>query len=268
MTQSRRGTAMNEEENGKKRKINEVAGPSKPQNPKAICLILPSQPPQKKPNPQLLTPDITPAKDLAALNTKIDITMNDSVNKWINFSHNRFASLDCSETSEDADSSIDLNTQEPPTLPNPRTHIGKPVSQHIDKMQWKKWTEKPQLKVWVRTWRARWIESSMANVRDKITKTLTSFLGTSSVFLSNPIPDSNMLRDKYNPPWHFLLYNLSDKEYELITNIQVITSKTVMIFILPFHQPIPSYLISIEDTTCRKDDQGLKAITQAIIRSF
>lgn len=146
--------------------------------------------------------------------------------------------------------------------------IGRPVSQFIDRTQWTKWTNYAQYKVWVRLWRARWIENKTIEHRDTVLNVLGTFLGRRNIKLSDPIPSNNTDRKRFDPPWNFLAYNLTQEEYNRVINTPIIASHPGTILIMPFHQPIPHFLTTISNTSCRNDEEGLETMHNTVITTL
>lgn len=154
----------------------------------------------------------------------------------------------------------------PPIDDFPIPQMTKPVTQGLAPNLIESFENIPGLKLWVRPWDV-FFSPELQNARAAITKTLTDFLGRDKpVTLLQP---DSAKKDRAEPggtPWHFLVSDLSQDEHDLAIKTGVIASKRATLFILPFTQPIPNFVMLIKNITYDEglEDEGAKRVELAI----
>ncbi|KAF5348318.1 hypothetical protein D9756_010458 [Leucocoprinus leucothites] len=59
-------------------------------------------------------------------------------------------------------------------------------------------------------------------------------------------------------PWHFLIHKISEDEYELIIKTRVLEADNFALFVLPYEQPIPSFLLTLEKFSLHQESDANK----------
>jgi hypothetical protein len=129
------------------------------------------------------------------------------------------------------------------------------------------WNSKKGNKALVREFHAKYeIEvEGKRRLRESIEETLMGFLGHDATFeLSDPKVNPLAARNRIDPPWHTLIYNLPDPLFIKLMAHPIIATQKCVLIVSPFHQMIPSYITSITGLTCKSNlPSGRKIATEA-----
>ncbi|XP_006462302.1 hypothetical protein AGABI2DRAFT_143929 [Agaricus bisporus var. bisporus H97] len=145
----------------------------------------------------------------------------------------------------------DLVYTAPPEGGFPTPQITKSVF-HAQSAQFRSLSEVlPDHKIWIRPWGMRFT-TKMQNPRQSILKTLMDFFEhdpNNTLSLTQPDPDKKHENKPDGSPWNFLLSGLTEKEYTMAINTGVIASKQSTLFISPFIQSIPNFVMMLTGIT-------------------
>lgn len=137
----------------------------------------------------------------------------------------------------------------PPIGDFPTPQVTSPVTRGLAPTLVETFDNIPGLKIWVRPWGA-FYSVELQTIRSSFARTLTDFLGRDElVNLLQPDAEKKDRRDPSGAPWHFLVTNLTQDEYDLAIKTKVIASKRATLFILPYIQPIPSFVMLLKNIT-------------------
>lgn len=158
----------------------------------------------------------------------------------------------------------------PPADNFPSPQITVPATQGLDANLAESFGSIPGLKLWVRPWDMTF-SPDLQNARSAIAKTLQHFLDRGSqIDLLQPDVPKDSKPEPGGTPWHFLVINLSQEEYDLAVNTRVIASKLAVLFVLPYDQPIPNFVMLLKGITYEEEqiDSSTKRVEQAIRKTL
>jgi hypothetical protein len=160
-------------------------------------------------------------------------------------------------------------TEYPRNRPRLYPQLGYNNLHHHQPQQILAWNSKKGNKVLVCEFRAKYEVDVEARkmLRDNIEETLTGFLGQDTPFeLSDPKVSPLAMRSKMDPPWHTLVYNLTDPHFIKLMAHPIIATPKCVLIISPFHQIIPSFIMSITGLTCKSSTAPGKKIAAEAVR--
>ncbi|KAF7783146.1 hypothetical protein Agabi119p4_2522 [Agaricus bisporus var. burnettii] len=157
-------------------------------------------------------------------------------------------------------------------LPHLYPQLGCKNLLHHQPQQILHWESKKGNKVLVREFRAKYDTDVDArrSTRSKIEDTLINFLGDdATLVLSDPKVDSGPSRARIDPPWHTLVYDLSNENLEKLLAHPIIASPDCVIIITPFQQVIPTFVAGITNITCRgNSEESQRTVLEAVQRGL
>ncbi|EKM76690.1 hypothetical protein AGABI1DRAFT_130985 [Agaricus bisporus var. burnettii JB137-S8] len=140
---------------------------------------------------------------------------------------------------------------------------------HHQPQQILSWTSKKGNKILVREFRAKYEVDVEARrkTRDDVEETIASFLGQDASFeLSDPKVNPLATRGRTEPPWHTLVYDLSDSHFVKLLAHPIIATPKCVLIISPFHQVIPTFITSITGLTCKSNTSSRQRIATEAVR--
>ncbi|KAI6155638.1 hypothetical protein BKA82DRAFT_4080973 [Pisolithus tinctorius] len=160
---------------------------------------------------------------------------------------------------------LEITPHPPNGFPVPQ--ICDPVTEGLDETLLTAWMNKPGPKAWVRPWRAKFehdAEATWSKLRTLIQRVVGKDASTNLV-ISTPQQDSTFTTERNPPPWHFLISGLSQEATTFLVNLQVISTPDITVFTLPFVQPTPTFLCTLENFTL-PDSPESNAIVADVVR--
>ncbi|XP_006463761.1 hypothetical protein AGABI2DRAFT_120569 [Agaricus bisporus var. bisporus H97] len=154
----------------------------------------------------------------------------------------------------------------PPIEDFPTPQVTSPVTRGLATNLTENFDNIPGIKLWVRPWGA-YFSTDLQTTRSTIAKTLTDFLCRDKlVDLLQPDIEKKERLDPGGAPWHFLVINLTQDEYDIAIKTKVIASKHATLFILPYTQPIPNFVMLLKNITYDEDQvtAGIERVEKAI----
>ncbi|KAF7763943.1 hypothetical protein Agabi119p4_8480 [Agaricus bisporus var. burnettii] len=154
----------------------------------------------------------------------------------------------------------------PPIEDFPTPQVTSPVTRGLATNLTENFDNIPGIKLWVRPWGA-YFSTDLQTTRSTIAKTLTDFLCRDKlVDLLQPDIEKKERLDPGGAPWHFLVINLTQDEYDIAIKTKVIASKRATLFILPYTQPIPNFVMLLKNITYDEDQvtAGIERVEKAI----
>ncbi|KAG2745067.1 hypothetical protein P692DRAFT_20820729 [Suillus brevipes Sb2] len=132
----------------------------------------------------------------------------------------------------------------------PVPQLGESVWRNVPPSLQAKWTQKPGAKAWARLYRAKYEENAQATVA-KLRRVITQLIGgvrATDMIISPPTADETLF-ERYAQPWHLLISSIPIEAIELLTTLAVCATAEVTCFFVPFEQPLPTYICTIENLT-------------------
>ncbi|KAF7771025.1 hypothetical protein Agabi119p4_6999 [Agaricus bisporus var. burnettii] len=111
----------------------------------------------------------------------------------------------------------------------------------------KLFNELPGYKIWVRPWAMRFTKD-LHLPRQEINKTMMEFFDREPVnhlSLTQPSPDKAHENEADGSPWGFLISSISKAKHDMAIRTRVIALKQAILFISPYEQQIPSFVMMI-----------------------
>jgi hypothetical protein len=164
----------------------------------------------------------------------------------------------------------DLQYTAPPLGGFPIPQITKPITANQSPQTIQLVNELKDYKVWVRP--CQW---AMKFVNDlhfpclKFNKVMSDFLDREPddpLSLIQPSTKSENETSSDGSPWYFLACSLSQKEHDLTVNTGIITSKQATLFITPYEQLIPKFVMMLMGISY--DSGKIEAAQIAITEAF
>jgi len=127
--------------------------------------------------------------------------------------------------------------------------LGETVTRNLDQRQCLLWSAKYGPKAWVRTYCARF-EPNAQETLTKISMLLTRLLGeaeSSTLLISAPSHETPITDERLPPPWHYLISGISQQNLDKLVAWQVLSTPDITVFIVPFTQPLPNYICTLEN---------------------
>jgi len=128
-----------------------------------------------------------------------------------------------------------------------------------------RWPQKDGTKAWVRVFRAKYEENAQITVTC-LRGVITKIIGDSdagSLLVSTPIAAED-LEERFPPPYHFLISGISPAATEKLITLKVCSCPEVSCFFVPFEQPLPNYVFTIENFTFPDAEASNIAIAEII----
>ncbi|EKM81916.1 hypothetical protein AGABI1DRAFT_126275 [Agaricus bisporus var. burnettii JB137-S8] len=135
----------------------------------------------------------------------------------------------------------------PPQGGFPHPQITKLVTAGQSPQAIKLFNELPGYKIWVRPWAMRFTKD-LHLPRQEINKTMMEFFDREPVnhlSLTQPSPDKAHENEADGSPWGFLISSISKAKHDMAIRTRVIASKQAILFISPYEQQIPSFVMMI-----------------------
>ncbi|KAI6147865.1 hypothetical protein BKA82DRAFT_139956 [Pisolithus tinctorius] len=156
-----------------------------------------------------------------------------------------------------------------PHLPNGFSipQICDPITDGLNEMLLTTWMNKPGPKAWVRPWRTKFehnVEAMWSKLRTLVQWVVGKDTST-NLIISTPQQDSTFTMERNPPPWHFLISGLSQEAMSFLVNLQVISTPDITVFTLPFAQPTPTFLCTLENFTL-PDSPESNAIVADVVK--
>ncbi|KAI6146872.1 hypothetical protein BKA82DRAFT_155546 [Pisolithus tinctorius] len=159
---------------------------------------------------------------------------------------------------------LEITPHPPNGFPVPQ--ICDPVTDSLDEMLLTAWMNKPGPKAWVRPWRAKFkhnVEATWSKIRTLIQHVVGKDTST-NLIISTPQQDNTFTTECNPPPWHFLILGLSQEATTFLVNLQVISTPEIMVFMLPFIQPTPTFLCTLENFTLPDSPESNTIVTNIV----
>ncbi|KAF8844900.1 hypothetical protein BDN67DRAFT_893814 [Paxillus ammoniavirescens] len=142
---------------------------------------------------------------------------------------------------------VKLTATPPDGFPVPQ--LGESVWRNTSQENRTRWPQKAGPKAWVRTFRAQYEENAqetVATLRYIITRLFNSNYLTQNLVVSTPVAD-HPLQERCPPPWHFLVSGLPESCILTLTNLAVCSTPEITCFFVPYEQPLPTYICTLEN---------------------
>ncbi|KAH7905271.1 hypothetical protein BJ138DRAFT_1118625 [Hygrophoropsis aurantiaca] len=114
------------------------------------------------------------------------------------------------------------------------------------------WNRKGDPKCWVRVYRGKYEKDSIETV-ERIREVVGKFLEKNEEDTAKITPSPPTARyetvERLPPPYHFLLFGISQAEVMVLIDQKVIAADGIACFFLPFVQPLPTYICTLENFT-------------------
>lgn len=163
---------------------------------------------------------------------------------------------------------LEVTPRPPSGFPIPQ--LGDSMTRRLDPLLRTAWAGKPDPKAWVRAWRAKFepdAEATYSKLKNLIHKVVGRDAATSLV-ISTPQEDDSFTLERYPPPWHFLISGLSQSAMDFLVSMQVISTAELTVFILPFIQPVPTYLCTLENFTLPDSPESNTTVAGIVKRAL
>ncbi|KAF9455824.1 hypothetical protein BDZ94DRAFT_1315792 [Collybia nuda] len=118
------------------------------------------------------------------------------------------------------------------------------------------------IKAWARLYRAFYTED-MSSQALEITELIKCFTNAPNVLVSTPIAESHP-NPANGPPHHFLISGLTQQAHDQIVNTGVIATETMIILTLPFDQPLPEYIGTLENFSLGDTTHNKLTVAEAV----
>lgn len=148
--------------------------------------------------------------------------------------------------------------------------LGQSVWRNVALALREKWPQKAGPKAWVRTFRAKYEDNAqMTNI--KICNLITLTVGeaaATSLLLSTPSAEGE-LYERLPPPYHFLISDIPQTAITRLTGLGVCSSPEITCFFIPFDQPLPNYICTLERFTlpdCTESNAEIAHLVKQTIR--
>ncbi|KAH7903400.1 hypothetical protein BJ138DRAFT_1107709 [Hygrophoropsis aurantiaca] len=114
------------------------------------------------------------------------------------------------------------------------------------------WKRKDDPKCWVRVYRGKYEKDAIETV-EQIRDLVAKFLEKNEEDAAKVTPSlpTAMFEtgERLPPPYHFLLFGISQAEVMILVEQKVIASNGIALFFLPFIEPLPTYICTLENFT-------------------
>ncbi|KAF9455383.1 hypothetical protein BDZ94DRAFT_1369154 [Collybia nuda] len=144
----------------------------------------------------------------------------------------------------------------------PVPQLGDSVWRNIPPTMKANWTAKPGPKAWARLYRAYYTEDMSSQAQD-IKKLIERFTNAPDVLVSTPIAE-NRPSPASGPPHHFLISGLSQHAHDRLINTRVIATETTIILTIPFIQPLPEYIGTLENFSLGESEHDKKIVANTV----
>ncbi|KAI5985831.1 hypothetical protein EDD15DRAFT_2139599, partial [Pisolithus albus] len=159
---------------------------------------------------------------------------------------------------------LEITPRPPCGFPEPQ--LGDSITRGLDKLLSSAWLSKPGPKAWIRPWRAK-LEPDAEATYTKLRNLIQWVVGqeaSASLVISTPQVDDSFTMERHPPPWHFLVSGLSKDATDFLVGLKVISTPECTAFTLPFTQPVPTYLCTVENFTL-PDSPASNAIVAGVV---
>ncbi|KAI6157896.1 hypothetical protein BKA82DRAFT_21909 [Pisolithus tinctorius] len=141
------------------------------------------------------------------------------------------------------------------------------VTRGLDDTLLTAWTNKPGPKAWIRPWRAKFepnAEATWSKLKTLVQQVISQDTSKTLVISTPQEEDSTFTMECSPPPWHFLVLGLSQEATTFLVNLQVISTPEITAFTLPFIQPTPTYICTLENFTLPDSLEGNAIVTNVV----
>ena len=147
----------------------------------------------------------------------------------------------------------------------PVPQLGDSVWQNIAQRQKIAWPAKKGGKAWVRVFQGAYQENAQDTVEKfhEIIPKLIGEINTKNLVISTPSTEKDMLVH-LPPPYHLLISGLEDDIIKVLINMGTCSTKDLTCFFVPFEQPLPSYVGTLENFSYPDSENSNYAITEII----
>ncbi|KAF9234530.1 hypothetical protein BU15DRAFT_22859, partial [Melanogaster broomeanus] len=158
------------------------------------------------------------------------------------------------------------------TPPNgfPIPQLGESVWRNTSYENKMRWPQKGGPKAWVRVFKGQYEENAqeiVAKLRSTITRLIHDEYLTQNLVVSTPVAD-HKLRERCPPPWHFLISGLSEACILALTTLTVCSSSEITCFFVPYEQPLPAYICTLENFSFPDSDASNTSIADVVQRTL
>ncbi|KAG2744730.1 hypothetical protein P692DRAFT_20820970 [Suillus brevipes Sb2] len=163
-----------------------------------------------------------------------------------------------------------LRLTAPPAGGFPTPQLGQSVWRNVALALRDKWPQKEGPKAWARTFRAQYEENAqMTNI--KMRNLIALIIGeaaASSLLISTPSAEGELF-ERLQPPYNFLISGVPQSAITRLTGLGVCSSPDITCFFIPYNQPLPKYICTLERFTfpdCEGSNSGIAALVKQTIR--
>ncbi|KAF5384367.1 hypothetical protein D9615_003480 [Tricholomella constricta] len=110
-----------------------------------------------------------------------------------------------------------------------------------------RWQNKPGPKVWFRTYDGNYDPQASDTVA-LIRKLIGKVVDAEEAVIAPPVR-MNIINGRIQPPFHFLIWNISQYAADVLENRYVIATEDITVFVVPYDPPIPFFIMSLCDLT-------------------
>ncbi|KAG1766597.1 hypothetical protein EV702DRAFT_1204052 [Suillus placidus] len=105
----------------------------------------------------------------------------------------------------------------------------------------------------------------VSQLGDSVWRNITPALQAKAtdIIISPPTADET-LYEQFSQPWHLLISGLSVEATDLLTTLAVCTTAEVTCFFVPFKQPLPTYICTIENMTFQDSTRSNLLIVELV----
>ncbi|KIO04155.1 hypothetical protein M404DRAFT_26716 [Pisolithus tinctorius Marx 270] len=164
-----------------------------------------------------------------------------------------------------AASATEITPRPPNGFPVPQ--LCDQVTRGLDETLLTAWTNKPGPKAWIRPWRAKF-EPDTEATWSKLKTLVQRVIGqdaSNTLVISTPQEEYGTFTTECSPPpWHFLVSGLSQEATTFLVNLQVISTPEITAFTLPFIQPTPTYICTLENFTLPDSPESNTIVTNVV----
>lgn len=143
-----------------------------------------------------------------------------------------------------------LKITAPPASGFPSPQLGQSVWRNVALSLRDKWPQKEGPKAWAQTFRAQYEDNAqMTNI--KMRNLIAQVIGeaaASSLLISTPSVEED-LYERLPPPYHFLISGIPQTAITRLTGLGVCSSPDITCFFIPYTQPLPNYICTLERFT-------------------
>ncbi|KAG1789815.1 uncharacterized protein HD556DRAFT_1311014 [Suillus plorans] len=162
-----------------------------------------------------------------------------------------------------------LKITAPPTGGFPSPQLGQSVWRNVAPALRERWPQKAGPKPWVRTFRAKY-EDNMQMTNIKMRNLIALTIGETAaapLLLSTPSAEGD-LYERLPPPYHFLISSISQPAVTRLTGLGICSSPEITCFFIPYNQPLPNYICTLERFTlpdCAESNAEIASLVKQTI---